>query len=423
MRHLILGTLGFALVGATAVAESARGGDASFARQHAYQVFGDNFYHRSMGYPTPAPPIVSAPLANHAIRLKASVRPNAGADSSNWTEISPKTGFVYYRAEYGFADLDGFDADAALRDLQANSANRSSAVVWNLDGMRAFYARAKMHAVVFPTKQFKFKYYPGRYLILHPSGARYYPGTRNYSAQGAPRGGAWSADMERVAPAETSILAGVFKGTFDNIDVLRGGRAPGLVVNGRTIDAPSPDLATAAVFADGSLRVGRYQALGNAAQAIWLRQNGFPLVENGRVSADGAYPRDWAENVNNIVRSYLFTSSDGEYVGYVWTIYAPSNYVASTLQNLGFGEAMLLDIHPAINAAFASPGAMDSPRYDFFAFGRAGSYPLVPQPSGFASVLAGIGETFEGPAIQWPITWAKSGSAGSNDFFGVFLKE
>jgi len=55
----------------------------------------------------------------------------------------------------------------------------------------------------------------------------------------------------------------------------------------------------------------------------FLRQNEYPLIENGGIVIRGAYPEKYDNFSDDILRSYLISADDGKYFGYLWSNYVP----------------------------------------------------------------------------------------------------
>ncbi len=383
-----------------------------------YRAFGPAFYSKTLNHPVVIPWFSYPHLTDHKIALKSSQEQNPGADETGWVPIPIKDGTVYFRAEYhlkGLADasVETFiqEAEAAYEDSKLTNRTKSS---WHpTASQRAdFLEKSKMHIVLYPSDQFRAQYYPGTTLLTQRDGMM------SGESLGSVRGGIkMKASYSRVGKDE-GVVAGIFKATFDNFDCVREGRLPGMIIDGQPIDAPLANLETLAVYDDGTFRIATYAKLPRAGIRM-LRQNEFPILDAGEVSVAGAYPVRWNRFEDNIMRSYMFTTSDGKYFGYVWTNYTHPSFLAKVLKKLGVGDLMLMDIHPAFVAGVRKPVNRGEPIAEFFS---SGSYPFVPLESEVISwgVSAAAQIVRGGNEIQWNY---KSGQTGTpNDFIGVFVK-
>ena len=386
------------------------------ARVFGYKNFGPAFYNPSWDYyPVERPNFPFNALTEHRIPLKAGTRLNPGADQTGWVPVPFHGNKVYYRAQYHIKDFNGFDMKKLFLTADAYYNQKSKQGVhsqWNRDDDWTLLqgGRSKLQMVVFPMDEFHFKYYPGSALMMNQNGS--IKGDR--LAQ--PRGGLpASRYYSHVEPDEVNLLAGLFKGTFDNVDCVRHGRLPGLIVNGRVIDPPLDELATFAIYRDGSIKIGRYSELSHEG-IVSLRQNEFPLLEKGQLALDGAYPMGWNRAPDDILRTYFFMSEDGKYVGYAWVNFSHPSYVANALKAMGFAEAMHLDIHPAVGAGLANPSNSLAEVKPFF---KGGSYDFIPWEKRVLDWGASIADFAKGAPMQWPYTWPDQ-YGSSADFLAVF---
>jgi hypothetical protein len=383
-----------------------------------YRAFGPLFYEKNLKYPVSAPWFSYEHLTQHKIALKSSAAANEGADESGWVPVPVKDGSVYYRAEYHLKDLADFDMAALIgetmntyAELKRTGKRRSD---WRptAEQQNEFKSKSKMQVVVYPTAQFQAQFFPGTTILTHEIGSM----TKGPIA--GTRGNIKLKSSYSKVPKELGQVAGVFKGTFDNVDCVRGGRLPGLIVDGQTVDAPLDELATFATYTDGTTKIAAYSKLPKAG-VVMLRQNEYPTLEDGQLTTSGSYPAGWNRFEDDIMRSYMFMSADGKYIGYVFTNFTHPSFIAKVIQKLNFSDMMILDIHPAIGAGAAKPAVRGQPVADFFG---KGSYPIVPMESdvvsGFASGLAQMARN--GKRIQW--NYKQAGSGTPNDFIGVFAK-
>lgn len=392
-------------------------GTADQIKELPYRTFGTLYYRPKLNYPVATPWFPYTILTNHKINPKPSAL-NAGADESGWVPVPVKEGVVYYRAEYHLKDLVDVsvkqDIDDAKTVYQNSAKTGRIKTPWRPTGdqQNQFEKMAKLQIVVFPTDSFRTQFFPGTTLLKNELGSM----TR------APlddvRGGIRIKSSHVKVTKDMGVIAGLFKGTYDNIDTIRGGLLPGLIVDGLTVDAPLAELATLAIYTDGTTRIGRYETLPKAGIQM-LRQNEYPVVEDGKLNIAGAYPVRWNRFEDDIIRSYMFTSADGKYVGYAWTNFMHPSFLAKIMQKMNFSDVMLLDIHPVVGAAVRKPVASASERpADFF---TNGSYPLVPMEAETLDWFSRkAAEAYRGAAMQWNYKAAQSGSP--NDFIGVFVK-
>lgn len=382
-----------------------------------YKNFGPRYYMASLKYPYLAPNFSYKPLTEFAIPLKQNAKPNEGADQSNWVALPVKGKAVYYRAEYHFREIEGMDVQKMFfeaRDHYESTPSKKAhwdATVADKNSMVQF---GKIQMVVFPAEQFRFKYYPGYFLLWKPNGMMNSP--ENLSA---PRGGVqWKPEYNQVMPNEIPNLAGLLKGTYDNSDTIREGKLAGLIVDGKVVDQPLDYVQSVAIYKDGTLHIGPYSKL-DRSQIQFLRQNELPMMVNGEINLAGSYLINFNRYADHILRTYLFASKDGKYIGYAWVNFAHPMFVSRLLQKLGFGELMALDIHSAVGAGLAMPS--NNPAASFGAQG--GSYAFIPlEQDVLTSTQQAIGqEANQDRPMQWGYQWPQIGMQ-NHDFFGVFVK-
>jgi len=379
-----------------------------------YRAFGPLFYEKDLKFPVVAPWFAYERLAAHRILLKPTAKANAGADETGWVPVPIREGRVYYRAEYHLSDLLDVSMDQFMTDAIQNYQGRvRGGWVPSASQQAEFKNKAKMQVVVYPTDQFRAQFFPGTTILLNDKGSM------TTSPLGHVRGGIKLKNSYSKTSKEMGPLAGLFKGTFDNIDCIREGRLPGLIVDEQTVDAPLANLATIATYKDGTTRISTWAKLPREG-IVMLRQNEFPVIDGGQLNQAGAYPTRWNRFEDSIMRSYMFMSADGKYIGYVWTNYTHPSFIAKVVLKLGFSDMMLMDIHPALGAGVKAPVAQGQPVQDFYA--KGGSYPLVPLESDViswgTSTAAKIARG--GRNMQWNYRSVQGGTP--NDFIGVFEK-
>ena len=385
-------------------------GQLGIHRVWAHLEYCPQYYIPSMNYPVLAPSFPYQPLQDFAITLKSAAKPNAGADATNWTPVPFKGKAVYYRAEYHMKDFADVDVKQMLDD-SIEHYRKNKIGPWDVvPAQRNEMIRsAKIHLAVFPMEQFRIKYYPGWVVFWHENGSLL------KGRLEAPRS-PYKNDYARVHESDLPNLAGILKGAFDNEDTRRGDRVAGTIADGVVIDQPIEYLQTIAVYSDGKFVIGPYKDLPNKSDIKWLRQNELPILLRGEVSR-GAYPIGWNGYGDHMLRTYIFMSRDGKYVGYAWTNYAHPSFTAKVIQKLGFSEMMQLDIHPAIAAGLAMP----SNNANIAPFFKGGSYPFIPLEADVHGWLKrSVGQLANDKPIQWPYQTAEKFS--TSDVFCVIAK-
>jgi hypothetical protein len=418
------------------------------AHAFAYRNFGPAYWQPvgAWNYPVPAQDSAYPSVVGHSITLDPGTVPDEKADpATSWVAIPVNSKSVYYRAEYLLKDVQNIDVVGALAGAAAyyqhigrrwnpNDYDHSSIADLgsskNVDEEN-FHSKAKMTMVLFPTSDFHLKYFPGKELLMYPSGTNHVNGAEsNMPALAQPRGGvAWSPFFDKVNPAENASLVGIFKGMFDNEDTRRNGNFPGFIMDGKVVDQPLKELGTVATYKDGTVQVGEWTDIPQA-NIDRLRQNEYLVLHKGQINPSGAYPIGWNRFGDDIIRSYLVMSADGKYFGYLWTMYMHPSMVAEAMQKLNFSEVMLMDIHPALGARFARPMALETaPKSDFFH--SSVSYAFIPEEDQVAAQQAKTSSFLYGwtkmaadayrshKPMDWPVGEAKVGS--KEDFFGVYL--
>lgn len=381
-----------------------------------YRAFGPAFYSKTLNHPVVTPWFSYLHLSEHKIALSSPQEINPGADETGWVPVPIRDGTVYYRAEYHFKHLADVSVENQIREAIAVYSDAKqpgrARTSWEPSASQQedFREKSKMHIVLFPADQFRAQFFPGTTLLTQQDGMM------SGAQLGKIRGGIkWKTSYSRVNKEEGTV-AGIFKATFDNFDCVREGRLPGMIVDGQTIDAPLSNLASLAVYDDGSFRIAPYNKLPRAGIRM-LRQNEFPLLDAGEINVAGAYPVRWNRFEDNIMRSYMFTTADGKYFGYVWTNFAHPSFLAKVMKNIGVSDLMLMDIHPAFVAGVRQPINRGEVIQEFFS---SGSYAFVPLESDKISWGAGLSQVLRGEGIQWNYKSAQNGTP--NDFIGVFVK-
>jgi hypothetical protein len=405
--------------------------------QMAYRNFGASYYRPYVSYPSTKIDYAYRHLANHALSFKSGIKVPL-ADETGWEAVPVNSKVVYYRTQYHLKDLVRFDLQKILTAAQ-ESYTRRGRKTWdpnhypesNAEAVkikaedRASFERAKIHMVLFSAEDFVVKYYPGSQLLKKVGGKVNTPNLPGNQTRGNVP---WRSDMDRVSSSDSRRLVGVFKGTFDNLDSPLVDRLPGLKVDGRVVDSPTDKLQTIGFTAQGQVQMGRWQNIKNREQDfVAFRQNEYPLIENGQIVEEGAFPMNWNRFSDDIIRTYLVSDKGGEHFGYVWAVYAHPSMVAEALKDQGFTEVSLLDIHPSVGSAFIEPNALrpNATTGKVKTFFDGGAYYFVPEEDQLfdttQKILSAFARVRRGEPMQWPFQWAQSGSA--SDFIGVFVKE
>ena len=248
--------------------------------------------------------------------------------------------------------------------------------------------------VVFPADSFKLKYRPGTTLLANENG---FQGKGHRTGKMRARLKRW---YYKIHGSDKVNLVAIFNGTFHNQDngkyVNGRRRNPGLIVEGRMIDKPIGRLGTLVVYRDGSMHVGTWDSIPRKNEIRFARQNQYLALHNGDIDMEGAYPRSWKRFEDEILRSYLATTVDQSYFAYLWTTYAPPGLTALAMQKIGFGNLMLLDIHPVIAGILREPTTEP-----LVAMTKANSYQFVPNESEVVGFIAKVVKGFSRRTIQW----------------------
>ncbi|MEZ4814645.1 MAG: hypothetical protein R3A80_05500 [Bdellovibrionota bacterium] len=412
----------------------------SSMREWAYRNFGPKFWKDVGGWNYPVyekKDLALVDLPELWIPLKAGETPNSGALASSWVPIPVNKTKTYYRAEYLFKSIEGIDVDQVIadatayyKDVKKRSFDPFSSYKDKAAELNNLKTLAKVTMALFPTDQFELRFFPNKKLLYRTGGKSSASGA---TLQSSPRGGiTWKDSYGKISREDNDKLVGIFKGTFTNEDAPGRRINPGLIVDHQVIDKLRPELATLSIADNNEIRIGLASDI-NEAAAKMLRQNEYPILRKGELHPEGAYPTGWNNYSDGIMRSYLAVTSDGKYFVYVFAMHAHTSMVAMLLKNLGFSDAMVLDIHPAIAADFARPMILDlgadQKAPDFFKSSQ--SYGLVPHEDDantgmIDTVFAWGASVGRGRAMQWMPSNAKGKSSdvdAEEDFFGVFINE
>jgi Phosphodiester glycosidase len=124
----------------------------------------------------------------------------------------------------------------------------------------------------------------------------------------------------------------------------------GLMTAGHTYLPPQPGAATLALYADGTVRLGRWGSADvPAANLVAYRENGAPLIENGQVNPS-AHTDGYAWGAPILANIYTWRSAVA-LTGSGVLLYAAGDAVsadtlARALARAGARQAMQLDINP-----------------------------------------------------------------------------
>jgi hypothetical protein len=152
-------------------------------------------------------------------------------------------------------------------------------------------------------------------------------------------------NLGMVGPADRAGLAAAFNGGFK---ALHGHY--GMMVDGVTLLAPVPDMATVAVYRDGSVQMGAWgRDLSSSPDMLAFRQNCPPLVDAGQinpaVSTDARRAWGFTNNSDVTWRTGLGITRDRRYLIYAVGNGTSAEFLAQALLRAGAYMAMQLDIN------------------------------------------------------------------------------
>ncbi len=386
----------------------------SLARRAGWAIFGEKYYSPNLKYPVAEKPFFYNKILAYSLPLKQTSSINKGADETGWVPIPINKGRVYYRAEYHLKDL-AVPLNDLINDVLKRYKTRGDGKSYSEVERQKILEKGKVQIVMFSKKDFFLRYHPGKNLLTKENG------DKDGKILPQPRSGLEIKPIYIGIPSEDiSNLVGVFNGTFHNNNskwrVKDKLVRPGLIVEGKVIDEPLKYFASITFFGDQNFSIDEYADI-PTEKFITLRQNNFLVLDNGQLSENGAYPWGWKDADNEVLRSYLFTTKDNQFFGYVWTNFCPPAIIGQVMQSIGAGQMMLLDINPVINAIFSSPNTtgVDVP------FNRKTSYFFVPNEENTVNaILLAIAKEINGP-IQQNQYEALIGSI-EHDFFSVYLR-
>ena len=240
------------------------------------------------------------------------------------------------------------------------------------------------------------------FLGFYPEKAQlvYYPGDLSFHG-GESIGDPWLAatpdDIREGRRTDHKViqypegLLAIMNGTFikhDNFSLFRNDDCGfgGFGFDFRPVMVPERGMATAALYEDGSLKLGTFRNLPRRDRIRMFVQNKYMVLENGEYGRD-ASPPHFARYDDMIARSYLFVHSDG-FFGYLWTMNLPPQVAAVLARTMRIRDMMILDIHSPISCQVARPGRLVACRSaDEF---KARSFNFVPVFEDESAVLKGL---------------------------------
>jgi hypothetical protein len=370
-----------------------------YITKRAYLNFGGRYYMPDLQHPVWEGKLNHKPLRGHDLPLKNLGNINRGADESGWVSI-PVGDEVYYRAEYHLNDLkiplnewvDEVYDHYIQKGREKTEVSKGGEI--NKE-KQTFREKSKIHIVYFPKEEFEIKWHPGSTLSGR-SGSGY----------------------TKVPSEDRGRLVGIFNGTYHNGDATRKvngeTRYPGMMIDGKMKHSPIGELSTMGFYKDGSMSLGLFTELPKE-DMITMRQNEYLSLHNGELHEYGAYPRSWKRYVDDVLRSYWATTSEGDFA-YIWTTYTPPAVSAKVLRKMNFENVGLIDIHPVIGSIMADPRIEEE-----VSFTKENSYHFVPDERQVAKWSGKIGSTLRRKPIQWDHYIALSGLP--KDFFAVYKKK
>jgi hypothetical protein len=152
-------------------------------------------------------------------------------------------------------------------------------------------------------------------------------------------------DLGMIAPQDQATLAAAFNGGFK---ALHGHY--GMMANGITLLAPVEDMATVAVYQDGSVRMGAWgRDLVYSPDMVAFRQNCPPLIEAGQInpalSTDARKSWGFTNNSDVTWPTGLGLTQDRRFLLYAVGNGTTAQFLAEALQRAGAYAAMQLDIN------------------------------------------------------------------------------
>lgn len=281
-------------------------------------------------------------------------------------------------------------------------------------------ARSTVFIVSFDEATAQLVYYPGQ--ILFRGGAdrklgKWVKGTPPDIRKGL------RSDYCRLGSSQG--LMAILNGTFSRVDnegewlgdrFARGGFG----YDFREYYEPSPEMGTAAIYQDGSFRLGTLKSLPHRDRIRTFAQNRFMVVEDGKPGRD-ARARRFVRYHDQFARAYLFRDGRGHF-GYVWTLDVPQDVMADLAIRLGIRDLLMTDIHSTVHCTLSDPGSPLS-FADEKDYGRRAIdfVPVFEDCSKALAPLVGLSRLVH-KNIQSPYVYEAFRGAW-DDFFAVFTKD
>lgn len=180
----------------------------------------------------------------------------------------------------------------------------------------------------------------------------------------APNVAAALPDRGVIPLSDQSRLVAAFNGGFKAVN-----GEYGMMVNGVTLLAPRPGLATLAIYKDGHIALGVWgQDIVPSVAIAAIRQNCPPIIQNGQINPQVYVENQalWGNTIGNkqvAWRTGIGLTQDGRYLIYAVGNATTVQTLAAALQRAGAYNAMQLDInHPfARFVTYQQAGSAASP--------------------------------------------------------------
>ena len=152
-------------------------------------------------------------------------------------------------------------------------------------------------------------------------------------------------NLGTVPPADRTGLVAAFNGGFKAVHGHYG-----MMANGITLLPPIDNLATVAVYKDGSVQMGAWSRdLFASADMVAFRQNCPPLIDAGELNpalgTDATRAWGFTDNTDITWRTAIGLSQDRHYLIYAAGNGTDARFLAQALQQAGAYWAMQLDIN------------------------------------------------------------------------------
>jgi len=395
----------------------------SVIRERAYAAAGIGFLHCLSQTRWPSSGLLTArpPMAfNVDWKKQASGNPD-GYPYCKWTSLDYGTGPAAIYTAFNMKFLRGnedwfnqyFSKIPTLRYLKKAEISKIQ------DNERVIRDQSLVFIMCFSPLLTRFAYYPGD-LLFHGGESMKGPWLKN-----TPENIKNGRRTDHKVFADAGGLVAIINGTFihhDNYSLYgRGGfRFGGFGFNFRAIAEPQAEMATAAIYGDGTLRMASYRNLPKPENIRLFVQNKFMILEDGQYGRD-ASPPHYTRYDDMIARSYLFRHETGVY-GYMWTINLPPQIAAKLAHDAGIKDMMILDIHSPISCQVSGPGSY--PSFQGWKDFKAKSFNFVPvfsDESAIGRSLVSLSRALQ-KEVQFDYRRIAF-STGEKDHFAVFLKD